>query len=288
MTRALASTLLVIVAIAGVFGAACGLGGCAAATRAALYHPSGGRVAPETAGLVEAREAVITADDGVELVTWRIDPPPAGATILYFHGNASNLANRSRFFRTFSENGFGMAALSYRSFSGSGGRPSEDAIIQDALTFYDTLIAEGADPERLVAYGESLGSGVAVQLAAKRDLAGLVLHAPYDAIEDVAAGKLPFLAPKLIMTDEYRSVDVIGEVTEPVLWLHGDADRVIPLRHGQRLFDAAQSDKVKRIIAGAGHFDLYAPGLFVGTTAPFIREVTGTQTAQNAVGEEGL
>ncbi len=270
--------LQLLALVGGIFAALaalCLFGGCALATRAALYHPDPTQVAPGAAGLSEAREVMFVVGDGTELVTWRAPAQEGEATIVYFHGNASNLANRAAFFRLMVDEGFGLAALSYRGFGGSGGRASEAAIIGDALAFVDALVAEGADPTSLVLYGESLGSGVAVQVAAQRPVAGLVLHAPYDAVDDVAARVAPFLAPRLLLTDRYRSIDHIGDVTAPILWLHGDSDGVIPIAHGQRLFDAARSDKTAVTVPGAGHNDLYGAELFSAHTAPFVRRATG-------------
>ncbi len=258
------------------------LGACETLTREVLYHPDRTRVAPEEVGLHNLREEVFRAEDGTALIAWRSlgENAPSGAGaggpfVLYLHGNASNLANRADFFRLFTEAGFGFAALSYRSFSGSEGRPSEAANIADALAYFDHLLALGVPADQIVLYGESLGSGVATQLAARRPVAGLILHAPYDAIDDLAAAKAPFLFPRRVLTDRYRSIDVIGDVTAPILWLHGARDRVVPLVHGARLFDAAPEGAKRRcLVPDADHFGLYTDALFAKATAPFIRSVT--------------
>lgn len=258
----------------------CAMGGCALLTRSVLYYPDATRVDPADVGLPEMREEVLTAADGTQLVVWRSDgPEDAGAEdmhsrVVYFHGNASNLAKRAAFFRYFLDEGFGLVALSYRSFGGSKGQPSEAHNISDAVMVLDWLYADGWSGATTALYGESLGSGVAVQVAAQRDVAGVVVHAPYAAIDDLMAEKAPWALPKLLTTDRYRSVEFVAGIDAPLLWLHGEADRVIPMHHGQRLFDAAREPKAGVIIPGAGHNDLYGASLFSTHTAPFLRRVT--------------
>ncbi len=240
-----------------------------------LYYPDSARVAPAQTGLKGVAEATLLTPDGETLIAWRADAAePDGPVILYFHGNARNLARRSDFFAQFVGEGWGLAALSYRGYSGSSGSPSETDNVNDALRFYDSLIAEGIAPERLVVYGESLGSGVATQLAARRPIAGLILHAPYDAVEEIAAWRAPFLFPRRFLNDRYRSIDHIPRVTAPILWVHGDRDGVIPIRFGHRLFAAATAEKTAAVVAGAGHFDLYEPAVFRAHAKPFVERVT--------------
>lgn len=241
-----------------------------------LYFPDPSRIAPQDAGLAGAREDILTAGDGVSLVVWRAEPKaPGGPIILYFHGNGSNLANRADFFGYFLEQGWGLAALSYRSYGGSQGRPSEAANMADARALYDALIAEGVAARSVIAYGESLGSGVAVQLAASREVGGLVLHAPYSAVVDVAEMRAPFLLPRAVLRDQYRSTEHIGKVRAPILWMHGDADQVIPIRFGRKLYDAAPEPKTAVTVPGAGHNGLYRRDLVERVVGPFIAQAAG-------------
>ncbi len=236
-----------------------------------LYFPDARRITPAAAGLADIRDVALSADDGVSVVTWRAAPDePGGPVILYLHGNASNIANRAPLLARFRSQGWGVAALSYRGYGGSGGRPSERANVADALSLYDALREEGVAASQIVVYGESLGSGVAVQLAASRDVAGVVLQAPYASVLDMARMRAPFLLPDLLLRDRYDSLAVIGDIDAPLLWLHGTADVVIPLRSGRRLFDAAAGPKTAHIVEGAGHNALFAETIFEQAIRPFV------------------
>jgi hypothetical protein len=146
-------------------------------------------------------------------------------------------------------------ALSYRGYGGSTGRPSEAGLINDARAAYDFAVTRyGAD--RIVLWGESLGSGVAIALAAERPVARIVLEAPFLSAVDIAAGVYPFLPVRLLMKDQFRSDLRVAKLTAPVLVLHGDRDAVVPIASGQRLYQMITTPKRFVRIAGGGHENL--------------------------------
>src|SRR5262249_18322551 len=147
----------------------------------------------------------------------------------YFHGNAGNLASRAERVRRFVARGYGVFLLSYRGYGGSTGGPRERAHIADAKLAYRTLRAAGVAARAIILYGESLGSGVAVQVAADDSVGGVVLDAPYTSIVDVAAGAYPFLPVRPFMLDRYETLRFLPRVTAPLLVLHGEDDEVIPV-----------------------------------------------------------
>ena len=250
------------------------LAGACAVQERFLYFPNQAQIDPSRVLGDQVYEKLLHRSKNLDVVTWRAEPARSGGpVVLYFHGNRANLANRADHFRRFLDAGWGLAALSYRGYGGSGGRPSERANVGDALALYDELASEGVSPNRIIVYGESLGSGVAVQVAAARPVGAVVLHAPYDTVEDVAARIAPFLFPRVFLRDRYRSIDHIANVDAPILWLHGDKDRVIPLSHGQRLYDAARAPKTAVIVPGFGHRDVFDPALFASETRPFVEAV---------------
>src|SRR3954449_7318902 len=154
--------------------------------------PPVGRTAPDAAGLPEAEEHVLTTSDGEKVIVWHVPAKPGRPVILYFHGNGDYLAGFFGRFRDLIADGTGIVALSYRGYAGSSGQPSERGLLQDAAAAYAFTTARyGVD--RIVAWGFSLGTGVAVALAAEQRLGRLILEAPYTSTVDVAASSFWFV-----------------------------------------------------------------------------------------------
>ncbi|WP_439574341.1 alpha/beta hydrolase [Phreatobacter sp.] len=229
-----------------------------AAQRRLLYFPDPQVVAPAAVGL-EAEVLSRQAADGVTLTMWWVPPQGDRPVVVYFHGNGGNLAYRAAVFRDLTAAGHGLLALSYRGYGGSGGSPSEAGLILDARAAYEAA-RERAPAAGIVAYGESLGTGVAVRLAAERSVSGLILEAPFTAVEDRASELFWYLPVRMLLADRCRSRDHIAAVRAPLLVLHGDADTVIPVGHGRALFQLANEPKTFAHFPGAGHNDLWSRG----------------------------
>jgi pimeloyl-ACP methyl ester carboxylesterase len=231
--------------------------------RRILYFTDPTRIHPSDCELDHTDETELRTPDGQTLIIWRAEANRDDLPhILYLHGNRRALWRRARFFRLFIASGWGLSALAHRGFNGSTGRPSEPANVADAILAFDALVAEGMRPGRIVVYGESLGSGTAVQLAAARPVGGLILHAPYDSFRDIVRSRTAWLLPRAIFRERYDSIRQIGRVTAPLLWLHGDQDRIIPQGRGRRLYDAALSTKYAALVKGANHFGIYTQAVF--------------------------
>ena len=210
------------------------------------------RVAPAAAGLADFSEIRITTPDGERLVAWWRPPPTGAGAVLYFHGNGGSLAGRVGRFRDMADAGLGVLALSYRSYGGSSGRPSEAALVNDASLALDWL-AQRADPTRKAVMGESLGTGVALALAAERTVGGLVLDSPYASIERVMARLYPWLPVGLLVTDRFDSEERVTRVAEPILVVHCLEDGLIPISEGRRLAARARPPAEVLPVAGCGH-----------------------------------
>ncbi len=225
------------------------------AQRALMYFPETLRVAPAAAGFAQAQEVALRAADGTALIAWHVPPQPGKPLVLYFHGNGASLRYRVHRFLPLVADGTGLVALSYRGYGGSAGRPSEEGLIADAQAAYEFARARHPDA-RLVLWGESLGSGVAIALATERAVGALILEAPFTSAADIGAAAYPFLPVRLLMKDPFRSDLRIGRVRAPILILHGARDRVVPISFGERLFALANEPKrMLRFDAGA-HEDL--------------------------------
>jgi uncharacterized protein len=185
--------------------------------RRLIYPTSPTRHSPSEAGLDIVREVTLKTPDGEQLVAWYAPAQPGRPTLLYFHGNGGTLLIRADRIRRFLGDGLGVFMPAYRGYSGSTGSPSEAALIADAKLAYDHLTGMGLRAEQIVAYGESLGSGVAVQLAASRQTAGVVLDAPYSSLLDVAQRRYSFIPVKPFLLDTFASDAYIANVKAPVL-----------------------------------------------------------------------
>jgi uncharacterized protein len=223
------------------------------AQRSFIYFPDPLRTSPAAAGLPYVAEVGIATPDGERLVAWYGKARPGQPTILYFHGNGGSLALRAETMRKYLEHGRGMLMMAYRGYSGSSGSPSEAANVADAKLAYDWLVRSGVKPDDIILYGESLGSGVAIQVAREKKVAGLVLDSPYTSIRELASAAYRWLPVELLLRDRYESIRYIGDVHVPVFVLHGEADDIVPVEMGRRLFAAANEPKEIRTMSGAGH-----------------------------------
>ncbi|WP_395663205.1 alpha/beta hydrolase [Aestuariivirga sp.] len=237
--------------------------------RSLQYFPSHQGITPEALGLTGVSEERVKTPDGETIVLWHAGARPGYPTILFFHGNGGEVAGRAERMAFYQSQGFGALFVSYRGYGASTGNISEQGFITDALTAYDFLAARGLEAKDIVLVGESLGTGVAVQLAAMRPVGAMVLEAPFTAAVDVAAEIYPWLPVRLLMKDQFRSRDVIGKVTAPLLIIHGDADRIIPVAHGRKLHELANEPKELVILPGASH-DMIADSQVWAREAAFL------------------
>ena len=227
-----------------------------------LFHPNSLRMTPRALGLWDVAEMELTTADGERLVAWYAPAAQGQPTLFYLHGNAGSLTHRAGRVRLYRGSGYGIFMVAYRGFSGSTGAPSEANIVGDALMAYDQLKTLGVRDDEIVVYGESLGTGVAVQVAANRKPSGLVLESPFSSVVDVGSYLYPYLPVRWLLKDRFQSVDHIHNVKAPLLLLHGEEDRIVPARFGRKLFDAASQPKTAYFFSGATHYTLYEHGAF--------------------------
>ena len=224
------------------------------AQRSLLYFPERVRTAPADAGFPEAQEVWLNPADGERVIAWHVPPRGDNPVVIYFHGNGGSIRLRVGRFRKIAAAGVGLVGVSYRGYGGSTGTPTEEGLIEDARAAY--AFAAERDPGRIALWGESLGTGVAVALAAEKPVTHLILDAPYTSTVDIAAALYWFMPVRLLMKDQFRSDLRIGQVKAPVLILHGDGDDIIPIRYGERLLAMAPGEKHMVRYAGGYHMDL--------------------------------
>jgi hypothetical protein len=235
--------------------------------------PTTARTTPKAAGFAQAEENVLTTADGERVIVWHVAPQPGRHVVIYFPGNGDTLAGSAGRFEEITSDGTGLMALSYRGYAGSSGRPSEQGLLSDAAAIY-AFAAAMYDPARIVLWGFSLGSGVAVAVAEEHPVRGLILEAPYSSIADVAAAAFPFLPARYLLKDTFRSDLRIERVAAPLLIMHGAQDATIPIAFGERLFAMAHEPKQFVRFDGGGHADLGSFGA-IETARQFIGALKG-------------
>lgn len=237
------------------------LAGCGMERWFIFFPEKSVEVTPTNVGL-SFEDLYISTSDGTRINGWYVPFPGAEVTLLWFHGNAGNLGNRVDHLRDLHRAlGVNVLMIDYREYGRSEGQVTEEGTYQDALAAYEYLVKRpDVDPLRIVVYGQSLGSAVAVDLAVNRRLSGLILEAPFTSIRAMAAFHYPWLPFGGFLSTRYDSLDKIGKVHIPLLILHGDQDEIVPYGQGKMLYEAAGSPKRLYTISGAGHNDVYIIG----------------------------
>lgn len=213
---------------------------------------------PAAFGLPEMKEVYFKSEDGLDLLAWYV--PPArkdGKIVVIFHGNCCTLAYRAVKAKSFFSKGYGVFLVEYRGYGGNPGTPSEEYFYKDARAAASWLDKQGYNNGRIVAYGNSLGSGVAVQFALDTGAKFLILEAPFTSAVDVGEFLYPYIPVQFILRDKYDNFSKIGKISPDLLVVHGDRDEVIPIALAEKLFAAANEPKHFISIAGGKHGDLY-------------------------------
>ena len=232
-----------------------------------VYHPTeyGGRGMVEPAADLHVEATRVQGPDSLALVTWVI-APTAGVTaetrwVLVCHGNAGNISLplRQQWTRGMLAEGVGVVSFDYRGYGASEDGPlEEEGLYRDARAVYDWMVRErGIDPQHLVIYGHSLGSGVASHLAANVEAAGLILEGAFTSVPDLGAARYPWLPVRLLASERFASVQRMDSIAMPKLLLHAADDQAVPIAFGQRLFEAAPAPKEFVTLTG-GHDRAFA------------------------------
>jgi len=226
-------------------------------------------------GLTEVR---IETEDGLSLLAWYLPPPTQDApVIVYFHGNAGTIGDRSDHLRKFVKAGFGVLFPEFRGYGGNPGSPSETHLLNDGRAALEFLTRASIAPERTVLYGESLGTGVAVALAQNQPFLAVALEAPYSSLLAVAQSRYPWIPVRQLLWDRFDSLARIGAVHAPLFIAQGAYDGIVPPAQGKALFAAAHEPKQLWIAPTGGHNDLIGLG---GTDAAiaFIHNAASIQS----------
>ena len=201
------------------------------------------------------------AEDGTKLHAWFVRAKDPVGLLLYFHGNAGNLAHRGEKVRRLRDAGLSVFIIDYRGYGRSEGSPGEDGSYMDGRAAYDYLTGlSGIGTSAVVVYGTSLGGAIAVDVAANRAASGMILESTFSSAKDVAAVAYPFLPVRFMMKTRLDSESRISSIHIPLLFIHGSDDSIIPIRLGRKLFNAANEPKEFHVIRGADHNDVFVVG----------------------------
>ncbi len=240
--------------------------------RKLMYLPHVSIEAPGAYGLVDFTSLSIATTDNIKIQGWYKAAKPGYPTIIYFHGNAGNLAHRAEYFSILRDAGFGVLGIDYRGYGASEGTPSEAGFYNDGRAAISYALKELSIPEnKIIIYGESIGTGVAVQMATEYKLAALILQSPFMSMASAASFHYPWLPVNLLLEDRFDSASKIAAVHMPLLLLHGTDDTVVPISDGKGLFVLANEPKKSIYFANTGHNN-YNLELLVAAVLTFCHE----------------
>ena len=213
---------------------------------------------PAENGVPAMQVVELATEDGLTLNAWFAPPVKRdGKIVVYYHGNAGHIGHRAAKVQHFIDKGMGVLLIDYRGFGGNLGSPTEQGLYHDARAALRFLEKKEYAVSQFVLYGESIGSGVATQMALEIQPRYLILEAPFSSAADVAKKKYFFLPVDFLMKDRYDNTEKIADIKTSLLIVHGDEDAVIPISLGQKLYDRAQHPKEFITINGGHHNDLY-------------------------------
>lgn len=229
-----------------------------------LFYPSKVYKAPADVSVPDFAENILKASDGTDIMTWYYQGDENKPAVLFLHGNAGQIATFAPSLYPIAKEGYSVLMMEYRGFGNTQGSISQKTVVQDAALAFDWLKNRGYST--VVVYGYSFGTAFSCALTDVRDVDGLILTAPFSALDKLVSEKpVPFA--KLVLKDRYHSVDYLRKYKAPLLIIHGKKDRLIPYHHAQILFDNALSqEKQIKLLDGETHRSV----LFEGKNIPFI------------------
>jgi hypothetical protein len=227
--------------------------------RRLMYFPFGHVPTPDEIGLTNVEAVTFTTADGLRLEGWFVHSAqlPPRYTVLVFNGNAGNRAYRLELAAALRQHRLAVFLFDYRGFGGNPGSPTEVGLAADGRAARQYLLGRSdVQVSRLIYFGESLGSAVAVELATEYEPAALILRSPFASMTELGQLHYPLLPVRRLLRDRFASIERIGQVRCPLLVIAGSRDRIVPIEQSRRLYDAAISSKTFIVIPDADHNDL--------------------------------
>ena len=211
--------------------------------RSLLYHPTENNYSGDMLA-VSIEKIKIKNDDNIELLAWYHEKDKEKyKTLLFLHGNAGSLENRIHKINHFNDMNVNFLIISWRGFSGNKGKPTENGLYKDAKSGVDWLKNKGIRQEDIIIYGESLGTGIATEIAQNNNFAGVILESPFTSMIAAGQSKYPIFPIKFLLKDKYESDKKIKNIKSPILIMHGEEDKIVPFWMGKKLYELANQPK---------------------------------------------
>tara|TARA_X000000368_G_scaffold3211_1_gene2453 strand:- start:921 stop:1739 length:819 start_codon:yes stop_codon:yes gene_type:complete len=208
-----------------------------------MYHPDENNYFGDKLE-VNIEKVKIKTSDKINLLSWfHKKDLKKFKTIIYFHGNAGTLENRIHKLNHFKDMNVNFLIISWRGFSGNDGKPSEEGLYVDGNSAINWLKNLGLSEEDIIIYGESLGTGIATEIAQNRNFAGLVLETPFTSMVEAAKNFYPYIPVGLLLKDKYKNNLKIKNINIPVLVMHGESDQIVPFWMGKKIYEMANQPK---------------------------------------------
>ena len=208
-----------------------------------LYHPGENNYFGDQL-TVSIEKVKIKTQDNIELMSWYHSKNLNDyKTILFLHGNAGSLENRIHKINHFKDMNVNFLLVAWRGFSGNAGKPTEKGLYQDAESAVAWLKSKGIRENNIIIYGESLGTGVATEIAQNKNFGGIILESPFTSMIAAGKDKYPYLPVRLLLKDKYESDKKIKNINSPILIMHGKVDNIVPFHMGKKMYELANEPK---------------------------------------------
>lgn len=227
--------------------------------RKIIFNVSGSPKKPSEYGLKDIREINVITSDKFKLLCWYSKPNNKNLpTLIYFHGNSFDIGERAYRIKRYIDHGWGVLLVSWRGFSGNRGKPTESNLYIDAESIMNWIDKENfIKNDDIVLYGESLGAGVAIEMAIRYTFKSVVLEAPFTSIVDIAQKKYKIYPAKFLVLDKFDNLSKIKKINSPLLIISGKKDEIVPHSHSVKLYNAANKPKDSLFVDDAMHNNLY-------------------------------
>ena len=208
-----------------------------------LYHPNENNYSGDNL-TVKVDKVIIQTPDNLKLNGWFHKKNLSDyKTIIYFHGNAGTLDNRIHKLNHFKDIDVNFLIIAWRGFSGNQGKPTENGLYTDGKSAVNWVLEQGVKQENIVLYGESLGTGVALEIVQNKNFAGIILETPFTSMVAAAQNFYPYIPVSLLLKDRYENEKKVMSTNIPIMVMHGEKDTIVPFSMGKRIFELANDPK---------------------------------------------